>query len=75
MAQQVLPDLTERLKKASQTARDAEAAWRLEVKLRDELIEQAADEGMHHRAIAAACGFKSPGAVTRVLAKPARDED
>ena len=71
---QVLADLTPRLQRAAASAREAEQAWRLEVKLRDEIIEQAADEGMHHRAIAQACGFKSPAAVTRILAKPGDDD-
>lgn len=70
----VLEDMPTRLQKAGEAARDAEKAWRLEVELRDDLIEKAADEGMHHRAIAQHCGFKSPGAVTRILAKP-RDDD
>lgn len=71
---QVLEDMPTRLKKAADAARDSERAWRLDVQLRDELVVQAADEGMHHRAIAAACGFKSPGAVTRILAKPGDDD-
>ncbi len=66
----VLEDLPTRLERAAAAARDSEKAYRLDVELRDELIEQAADEGMEHRAIARACGFKSPGAVTRILAKP-----
>ena len=74
MARQVLADLTPRLEKAAATARESEQAWRLDVELRDELVHQAANEGMHHRAIAKACGFKSPAAVTRILAKPGDDD-
>jgi hypothetical protein len=71
---EVLTDMRTRLEKASKAARESHKAWRLDVELRDELVRQAVDDGMHQRAVADACGFKSLNSVTQILAKPDEDD-
>jgi hypothetical protein len=75
MAKEVLQSMPDRLKAAQYDVADAADGYALAVKLRDALVRQAADDGMHHRAIAAAMGFKSMGNVSRILAKPDEDDE
>lgn len=72
---QVLADLTPRLEKAAAAIRDAKVAYDLQVKLRDELVVQAVEEGMYQRAIAQAAGLKSSNSITRILAASHAEDD
>ena len=53
----VFEGMTERLRRAARSVRDLHEAWQTELTRRDELVAQAADEGMPQRAIAAALGI------------------
>lgn len=70
---EVRADLTPRLKAAGQAYRDAVEAAALAQRQRDELIVQAADEGMTQGAIARAVGLKSQSRVVAILANSQPD--
>lgn len=50
----------ERLEAAARAVRDAYDTWKTELQRRDQLVADAIDEGMPHRAIAAALGISQP---------------
>lgn len=54
---EVLPDLLPRITAAADAAHDAEDAWRLRVRHRDQLVTKAVDAGVSQRSIAAAAGL------------------
>lgn len=64
---EVVPDLLPRITAAAHAARDAEDAWRLRVRHRDQLVTSAVDAGVSQRSIAAAAGL-SKGRVIAILA-------
>lgn len=53
---EVLPDMLPRIRVAAQKARDLEDRLRLAIEARDQLVEQAVDEGVTQRAVADALG-------------------
>ncbi len=71
---QVLAPMPDRLAAAAQDVKDAGDAYKLAVAARDRLVVAAADDGMSHRAIAAAIGQRM-GNVSRILAKPDDDDE
>jgi len=66
MPEEVLPDYLPRVSKLSRMVRDAEDAWRLLLRQRDEVIVDAVDNGISQRAVAAAAGM-SRGRVVGIL--------
>lgn len=64
---EVLPDLLPRITAAAHAARDAEDAWRLMVRQRDQLVTRAVDGGVSQRSVAEAAGL-SKGRVVGIMA-------
>lgn len=64
---EVLADLPARLKAAAADVADAKGAWEHALKLRDELVVQAVDEGMTQRQVAKLIGVHF-GRITPILA-------
>lgn len=56
-AAEVVPDLLPRVRAAASATRDAQDAFDLEKRLRDQLIVKAVDAGISQRAIAEAAGL------------------
>lgn len=71
----VLQDMTSRLQDAAAAAAAAHATYRARIRDRDQLIVQAVDEGMAHRPVADAVGFKGVARVTAILAASHDDDD
>lgn len=67
MAREVVPDLLPRIAKAAAAVRDADDAFRLAVRARDELIVEAVDEGITQRAVAERAKL-SKGRIIAILA-------
>jgi hypothetical protein len=63
---EVVPDLLPRITAAAHASHDAEDAWRLMIRQRDQLVVSAVDAGVSQRSIAAAAGL-SKGRVIAIL--------
>lgn len=74
MAQPVLTDMKPRLEAAARDVADARDAYKLSLKVRDELVIAAADHGMSQRAIANAAGV-SVSRVSALMFGPTNDEN
>jgi len=64
---QVVPDLLPRITAAALAASDAEDAWHLRVRQRDQLVSKAVDAGVSQRQIARAAGL-SKGRIVGIMA-------
>jgi hypothetical protein len=69
MASVTFSDMTVRLSTAGRNVRDAKEAWDAARESRDQLIVDAADQGMPQRAIAAATGLSQPRILAVLLAQ------
>ena len=66
MSQDIGSDLLKRITSLSNAARDAEDAWRLAIRQRDELIVEAVDQRISQRSIAHHAGI-SKGRIIAIL--------
>jgi hypothetical protein len=70
----VLDDVVPRLNQARRAADDAEEAWRLKIRHRDQLVVQAVDQGCAQRAVADAAGV-TVSRVNAILANSQREHE
>jgi hypothetical protein len=71
----VATEVAERLRKAAQHARDAEEAWKLAQRQRDEVVLEAVDvHGVPQKAIATIIGV-APGRIHGILSNSQTDDE
>jgi hypothetical protein len=63
---EVVPDLLPRITAAAHAVQDAEDAWHLRIRHRDQLVTSAVDSGVSQRSVAEAAGL-SRGRVIGIL--------